>query len=334
MAAWFACIGILCMAAGFFVLASPTTSLPPEGARFHLERGESAIDVARRLESAGAIRSSLLFRVMMKITAKESSLKAGFYEIKPGMRADKVLALIVSGQQELIKITIPEGYTLRKTAALLESKDIVDYDAFVMAATSPSILERLDLAGPSVEGYLFPETYLMARDQAPESVIKTLVNTFKSRIAVLPEASRLSRSEMFEKLVIASIVEREYRSKEEAPLIASVFYNRLRIGMALQSCATVEYVITEKLGKPHPKRIFERDIRIEDPYNTYVQKGLPPGPICSPGMAAMVASVMPAKTDYLYFRLLDGGEGKHVFSKSFEEHQRAGGLAVKNVAGD
>lgn len=321
-------------AAGLFVLASPTTNLPSEGVLFKVERGESAIDVTRRLEETGIIRSSMLLRLMMKIFGQESSIKAGTYAVKPEMWADDILAMLIQGRQELIRITVPEGYTLRKTAMLLAANKIVEYNAFMKVATSSSILERLDLVGPSLEGYLFPETYMMAPDQAPESVAATMVDIFKSRIAELPETAHLSTEEIFEKLVVASIIEREYRSKEEAPLIASVFDNRLRIGMALQSCATVEYVLTERRGKPHPKRIFDRDIQIEDPYNTYSQKGLPPGPICSPGMIALTASMRPARTDYLYFRLQDGDEGKHAFSKSLDEHQRAGALSAKKAAGE
>lgn len=326
--------GLLAAAAGLFYLASPTANIPAGGVLFKIERGELAIDIARRLEQSGVIRSSILFRLMMRIAGYESLIKAGTYAVKPEMRAKDILAMMVQGRQELVRITVPEGFTLRKTAMLLDANKVIDYDSFMKVATSLSFLERLGLVGPSLEGYLFPETYMMAADQAPESVAATMVDVFKARIAELPEMAHLSRDKIFEKLIVASIIEREYRSKEEAPLIASVFDNRLRIGMALQSCATVEYVLTERRGKPHPKRIFDRDIQIEDPYNTYSQNGLPPGPICSPGMTALTASVRPARTDYLYFRLLDADRGKHTFSKSLGEHQRAGALSVKKVAGE
>jgi UPF0755 protein len=134
---------------------------------------------------------------------------------------------------------------------------------------------------------------------------------------------------------MASIVEREYRVDEEAPLMAGVFYNRLRIGMALQSCATVEYVITEIQGRPHPERLFDRDIEIRNPYNTYMVPGLPPGPISAPGEVALHAAFNPVPSDYLYFRLVNPAEGRHYFSKTLDDHIRAGVLYVKarNKAG-
>jgi UPF0755 protein len=128
---------------------------------------------------------------------------------------------------------------------------------------------------------------------------------------------------------LASIVEREYRVDDEAPLMAGVFFNRLQIGMALQSCATVEYVITEIQGRPHPERLFDRDTEIRDPYNTYMNAGLPPGPICSPGMVALNAVFNPAESDYLYFRLIDPAAGRHYFSRTLDDHIQAGVFYVK-----
>jgi UPF0755 protein len=128
---------------------------------------------------------------------------------------------------------------------------------------------------------------------------------------------------------MASIVEREYRSPDEAPVMAGVFYNRLKLRMRLQSCATVVYVITEIQGKPHPSRLFDKDIEIKDPYNTYTQRGLPPGPIASPGLTALNAAINPAETDYLYFRLVNQAEGRHYFSKTLDGHIQAAALYTK-----
>jgi UPF0755 protein len=130
-------------------------------------------------------------------------------------------------------------------------------------------------------------------------------------------------------VIMASIVEREYRIDEEASLMAGVFFNRLGIGMALQSCATVEYVITEIQGRPHPEVLSTRDTEIRDPYNTYIRPGLPPGPICSPGATSLKAAFEPAPSDYLYFRLVEPSSGRHYFSRTFDDHIRAGLLYVK-----
>jgi UPF0755 protein len=139
----------------------------------------------------------------------------------------------------------------------------------------------------------------------------------------------MGSGELFKRVIVASIVEREYRVDEEAALMAGVFYNRLEIGMALQSCATVEYVITELQGRPHPEVLYNRDIEIRDPYNTYLRPGLPPGPISAPGKTALEAAFNPESGAYFYFRLTDPEAGRHYFSRTLDDHIRAGALYVK-----
>jgi UPF0755 protein len=143
------------------------------------------------------------------------------------------------------------------------------------------------------------------------------------------DKSKLTPAELYEKITLASIIEREYRVEEEAAVIAAVFQNRLEHGMRLESCATVEYIITEIQGKPHPARLFNRDIQIQHPYNTYIRGGLPPGPIAAPGPVALKAAFSPARNDFLFFRVIDPASGRHYFSKNFDEHISAGELFVK-----
>jgi UPF0755 protein len=157
-----------------------------------------------------------------------------------------------------------------------------------------------------------------------------MADTFFKRLAEIePSAVEMDPVDLHNRVIMASIVEREYRIGEEAALMAGVFYNRLSIGMALQSCATVEYVITEIQGRPHPLVLYTRDTEIPNPYNTYIRPGLPPGPISSPGKLALDAAFHPQKNDYLYFRLVDPAGGKHYFSRTFDDHIRAGTLYVK-----
>jgi UPF0755 protein len=157
-----------------------------------------------------------------------------------------------------------------------------------------------------------------------------MVNNFFSRIGEIDEKTLSMPPEELNRLVIlASIVEREYRLEEEAPVMAGVFFNRMNIGMALQSCATVEYIITEIQGKPHPEVLSTRDTEIRDPYNTYIRPGLPPGPISSPGAVALKAVLSPVKTGYLYFRLVEPASGRHYFSGTLDEHIKAGKLYLK-----
>jgi UPF0755 protein len=181
-----------------------------------------------------------------------------------------------------------------------------------------------------MEGFLYPDTYLFPPNYPAPLVIKTMAETFFRRLAELgTDALDLSPEELYRKVILASIVEREYRVDEEAQLMAGVFYNRLHISMPLQSCATVEYVITEILGRPHPKVIYIKDTEIRNPYNTYVMSGLPPGPISAPGAVALNAVFNPIASDYLYFRLVDSAVGQHYFSRTFDDHIKAGLLYVK-----
>jgi UPF0755 protein len=152
-----------------------------------------------------------------------------------------------------------------------------------------------------------------------------MLDNFYIKIAALGiDTDTFDRDALYNKVILASIIEREYRAKSEAPVMAGVFYNRLKRGMRLESCATVEYIITGIEGKPHPVRLFFSDLEIENPYNTYLNKGLPPGPISSPGETALAAAFFPAENDYLFFRLLDPAAGRHHFSKSYDEHLRTG----------
>lgn len=315
------------------VEARPADSIPAGGALFAVERGESAQAVATRLEEAGLLRSALSFRTIAKAMGLEASIKAGTYRVMPDMGAKDLLDAFVSGRQALIRVTVPEGYTARQIAALLAERGIVSKADFIAACADQALIAELGLSAPSLEGYLFPDTYLFPLAYDPRDIAREMVRAFRQKLATIPEAAQLSADELHRRVILASIVEREYRRAEEAPLMAGVFYNRLRIGMALQSCATVVYVITEKLGKPHPEVLYDRDIQIQDPFNTYIHRGLPPGPISNPGMTALEAAFRPAASKYLYFRLVDPASGTHHFSTTLEEHVGARSLYVKRVGG-
>jgi UPF0755 protein len=181
-----------------------------------------------------------------------------------------------------------------------------------------------------MEGYLFPDTYLFPADYPADQVVKAMKENFFKKIEVInPQVTTMTAEQINEKVILASIIEREYRVAEEAPLIAGVFTNRLHINMALQSCATVEYISTEIQGKPHPTHIYNQDLEIRDPYNTYQRPGLPPGPISAPGAVALRAAMFPETTEYLYFRVEDVALGRHYFSRTLDEHIKAGQLVLK-----
>jgi UPF0755 protein len=311
-------------------LDAPTGLIGEQGLEFRVSSGESAVAVARRLQEAGAIQSAELFRLLIKFRGQEQSLKTGTYLIGPGLSGSAIADLIISGKQMLVRVSLPEGSGLDALAAAAESAGVASAAAVLAAASDPALLASLGIPATSMIGYLFPDTYLLPPEAGAEALLRLMVETFRRRLAdTLPEAASLSPSEIHTRIIMASIVEREYRLAEEAPLMAGVFWNRLRIGMALQSCATVVYAITENLGRPHPSRLFDRDLKIDDPFNTYMFPGLPPAPICNPGLTAIMAAFRPASTRFLYFRLVDEAKGSHYFSETLDEHIKAGALSVK-----
>ena len=296
--------------------------------RFEVRRGESSQSVGRRLAESGLIRNQLFWDILCRF-GKEH-IKTGSYRIEVPASQIAIHRILVSGKQILLRVTVPEGLTLTKTAKLMEEAGICPADTFVTAAIDPQIIERYRIPGISMEGYLYPDTYLFPPEFPAEKAVQAMVDTFFSRITDIDaDTLSLPPEELNRLIILASIVEREYRLDEEAPLMAGVFINRLNINMALQSCATVVYVITEVQGRPHPEMLYNRDIEIRDPYNTYIRPGLPPGPICSPGSVALRAVLNPSETNYMYFRLVNQASGKHYFSNTLDDHIRASVLYVK-----
>jgi UPF0755 protein len=312
-----------------FAAEDPALRIDESGmARLELRQGESVRSVGQRLESAGIIRSRYFWELLARFD--RDYLKAGTYSFSLPATQLEIRSLLVAGRQLLVRVTVPEGTTLKKTARILAEAGVCEDAAFLAAASDRELLEAYRAPGATLEGYLYPDTYLFPGDYPADRVVKVMADTFFKRLAeIQPDSLALSPAELDRRVIMASIVEREYQAPEEAPLIAGVFYNRLRIGMALQSCATVEYVITEIQGRPHPERLYDRDTEIRNPYNTYMVSGLPPGPISAPGATALNAAFDPVSSDYLYFRLVNPSEGRHYFSRTLDDHIRAGALYVK-----
>ena len=305
-----------------------------------IKNGESSDSVGRRLENAGVIRSRYFWFILSRL--EKEFIKTGTYQIELPASQIKIRSILTTGEQLLVRVTVPEGVTLSKAALIMEEEGICGAEDFLAAAASREILDAYHVPGKTMEGYLFPDTYLFHRAYPASRVVRVMADNFFSKLQkIVPEASfyfgteaphlnqAISPVELNNRIIIASIVEREYRIPEEASIMAGVFYNRLKINMQLQSCATVEYVITEIQGRPHPDILYNRDLEIRDPYNTYVNRGLPPGPICAPGETALRAAFFPSQTQYLFFRLMDPREGRHYFSATLDDHIKAGALYLK-----
>lgn len=289
---------------------------------FEARAGMSVRDIALSLEAAGLIRSAEFAALYAKFFSL--SLKAGAYILSPSMTTQEVLEALDRGDIAIFRVTVPEGLTLSRTAALFEEAGIAP-EEFIAAARDENLLSEFGIPASSAEGYLFPDTYFIGYGESAESVARRMVSTFFERLAsILPEDEQLTGRALHEKVILASIVEREYRVAEEAPLIAGVFANRLSINMGLQSCATIEYIITEINGEPHPERLTRDDLGIPSAYNTYLWAGLPPGPISNPSLTALSAAIFPSETSYFYFRLNDPQSGTHTFTTSLDAHIEAG----------
>ncbi len=327
---------LVCCAAGYAVwqfMMRPVSLSREEtvSVRVEVPSGRSIRSVARELQHAGVIRSELFFYAAAR--AADVKLKSGVYTVSSGMSVADIFELIQSGRQDYIAVSIPEGLTVSKIAGLLEDAGVTGRSDFIAASRDAALLADYAIPAESFEGYLFPDTYYFNPAMDAEQVVRMMADTFFARVATVAGAERLSAADLFYVVRLASIVEREYRLADEAPLIASVFANRLRRGIGLYSCATVEYVITEIEGRPHPDIITNKDLKLESPYNTYLWAGLPPGPISNPGLVALNAAANPPVTPYYYFRLVDPASGAHHFSADFDEHVDAGNLYTKKAAG-
>ncbi len=321
--------------AGWWVLSQKPVAQDQISAisyKLEVPSGTGIRTVAAQLESENIIRSQLVFYLLAR---KENlQLKAGVYELQSSLALAEIFEILESGRQEHLVVSIPEGLTLSKVAILLEDKDVVSAQDFMAEAKNPVLLAEYHVPANSFEGYLFPDTYYFIPGMKAEAVLRMLVDTFYKKIAGIDGLANLSSQELFDVVRLASIVEREYQVASEAPLIASVFKNRLDRNIGLYSCATVVYVITEIEGRPHPEIVTNKDLKLDSPYNTYKWAGLPPGPISNPGLVALSAAANPPETPYFYFRVTNAGDGSHHFSEGFEEHVEVGQLYTKRAAGN
>lgn len=290
--------------------------------RLDVPLGTSLYKISKELAENSIVKNDKVFYYYSRY--KNASVKSGVYNLNSRMTFDEILDLLASGRQEYISVSIPEGLTITEIAKVLEKADIVSKDEFINATKDSIILAKYDIPAKTLEGYLFPDTYFFTHGMSATTIVELMVENFFTKLSQIENADSLSTKELYETVKLASIVEKEYKLKEEAPLIASVFKNRLKYNIGLYSCATIIYIITEIQGLPHPDRVLNSDLKIESPYNTYLYAGLTPTPISNPGLVALNASINTPKTKYYYFRVEDEEKGSHVFTTDFESHKEAG----------
>lgn len=300
--------------------------LRPVSPKVHLtevvvHQGLEAEGIARLLEDNKLIRDSRVFLLLAKFRRASRNLKAGEYRLSPHMNYFEILDRLENGRVVLRKFTVPEGMTIEEIATLWEKQNFGRKDKFIQAASRTELLKRLGmnpehLGISNLEGYLFPETYKFVEGTGANTVVNLMFREFCKRFEDLRGKNQENKMSIHEIVTLASIIESEANLDEERPIISAVCHNRLKQNRKLEVSPTVFYV----LENPR-KRLTYEDIKIDSPYNTYKYKGLPPGPVCNPGLASILAAINPAKTDYMYF--VAKGDGTHYFSKTFKAHKKA-----------
>ena len=294
-------------------------SLPPAPSAqeviVRVPEGATDRQVADALHEQGLIRSRAAFAVIRHIGYEGRPFVPGTYRFRKDTRLFAILDRLVNGEIAVQKVTFPEGFTIRQMARRLGDLGVTDADLFQELASSGAARFGIETPNGSLEGYLFPDTYFLPLGITPEQVVRRMLDNLERRVVhPLREEIRRSGLSLHEVLTIASLIEREARIPGDRPLIASVIHNRLRLGMPLQIDATVLYAMGQ-----HKSRVLYRDLKVDSEYNTYRNRGLPPGPIANPGLACIEAALRPARTDYLYY--VAAPDGSHLFAVSLEGHR-------------
>jgi UPF0755 protein len=295
---------------------------PRESTRVQVVKGDTLSDVAAKLEEAGVIKSAFVFELQARYEGYGTEIKTGRYAFEPGQDSGKILHELTVGQAApTFTVTIPEGLTIKETAGTVAADSSVSVPEFEEAARRTdygyAFLDNSDVK--TTEGYLFPAKYDFEKGVTARQIVDRLLEQYLLETQDLDFADAKASLDLTENQVVtvASLVEKEAASPEEKPLIASVIYNRMRKDTPLQIDATIQYAL-----KRPKANLSLADLKVDSPYNTYENKGLPPGPICSPGRESLLAALNPANTNNLYYVLKANGE-EHFFTKSYDDFLRA-----------
>lgn len=291
-----------------------------------IEKGMTAQQIATLLEDRKVIKNAFLFRLAVKQQGVGTEFKPGKYDLKTGMNDDDVIKTLTAGPPIVyVDITIPEGWTAKQIAARIAAVTKIDEAAYLNMITNGQVaieypfLKSNGSPTKSLEGYLYPQTYKVQKDINADQFLHMQLSQFQKETESLNWANTttLGRSP-YEIIVIASLIERETRVDDERPQVASVIYNRLQKSMPLQIDATVQYALPQ-----WKDRLTYDDLKVDSPYNTYKNPGLPPGPICNPSASSIDAALNPATTGYLYYVLAPDNSGRHVFTETYDDFLKA-----------
>lgn len=316
-------LAALCLALAaylFQLLEHPREPSSPSEVTLFFPFGTSTSEIFRRLASEGVVRSAWFAEAYYRLARSATPLQAGEYRFARPTPLSQVIDRMNRGDVVRHTIVVPEGLTAEETFELFWTRGISRPQAFRNALTNPQLVASIVRGAPDLEGFLFPDTYEVTRSTSARQIVEAMLANFRRQFTLeLRERARQKGLTLRDAVTLASIVQKETSLPREAPIIAGVYWNRLRRGMRLQADPTVAYAL-KRDGK-WTGTLYRSDYGYESPYNTYLHEGLPPGPICDPGLAALKAAISPAKTDFLYF--VADRAGGHMFSRTFEEHRDA-----------
>lgn len=292
--------------------------VPPFPRQLEIPSGKTLQEIGRLLENEGLVVNAQAFVALATLKGEAHRIRAGIYRLEAPCSTLDLLERLVGGRVELYRVTIPEGWNLVQVAQRLGGMGLVDPEGFLSKATDPVLASQLlGFKAPSLEGFLFPDTYLFPPRTTEQSILQAMVRRFEKAFSAELHSRLLELGwDLLQAVTLASLIEKETSAPEERALVSGVFHKRLRMGMKLESDPSVIYGLDKFNGDLRKSHLL-----VPHPYNTYVFSGLPPGPICSPGREALRAALFPAETDYLFF--VSRNDGTHHFSRTLGEHLRA-----------
>lgn len=301
-------------------IGEPLDSSSQEKISVDIPSGSGTAAIGRILEEDGVIKSARQFKIKSRMDKNDGKYRTGVYELSPSMDMDEIMHILMDGSQNTLRFMVPEGYTLKQIADKFAETGNGTAEDFLNETQNGDFdfeyNDQMVDGEKRYEGFLYPDTYEIYKNESAHGIIQRMLTRFEQVYDAAADEATVDTSKysVFDLVTVASLIEREVKLDEERPLVASVIYNRLNKNMKLQMCSTVQYA----LGTPKA-RLMNSDLKIDSPYNTYQNAGLPAGPIASPGQASISAALHPADTDYLYFVLTSAGSGKHNFASTGDD---------------
>lgn len=301
-------------------IGEPLDSSSQEKISVDIPSGSGTAAIGRILEEDGVIKSARQFKIKSRMDKNDGKYRTGVYELSPSMDMDEIMQILMDGSQNTLRFMVPEGYTLKQIADKFAETGNGTAEDFLNETQNGNFdfeyNDQMVDGEKRYEGFLYPDTYEIYKNESAHGIIQRMLTRFEQVYDAAADEATVDTSKysVFDLVTVASLIEREVKLDEERPLVASVIYNRLNKNMKLQMCSTVQYA----LGTPKA-RLMNSDLKIDSPYNTYQNAGLPAGPIASPGQASISAALHPADTDYLYFVLTSAGSGKHNFAATGDD---------------